>query len=209
MSILRKLLLVCCALTLVVACGSGPKPIADELKPIASPVSETPSYKIGPGDVVNIKVWKNPNLSVEVPVRPDGYVSVPLIGDVLASGESPEDVARTVESRLAQYIRSPKATVIVSDLVSHEFLSRVRVVGAVAAPKSIGFRQGMTVLDLVLEAGGVNEFAEPDRAFLHRKTTEGVKSYPIYLEQILNKGQLESNYALEPGDVVSIPERRF
>ncbi len=193
----------------MVACGSTAKKPSEEAIPRVSQISSVPTYKIGPGDVVNITVWKNPELSVEVPVRPDGYISVPLIGDVRASGKKPEQVAREIESSLSQYIRSPKASVIVSELVSHEFLSRVRVVGAVADPKSIGYRQGMTILDLVLEAGGVNEFAEPDRAFLYRKTEEGVKSYQVYLEQILNKGRLESNYPLEPGDVVSIPERRF
>ncbi len=208
MSIFRMFLLAILSIALV-ACGSAPKQIPDEFKPDQSQVSETPSYRIGPGDVVNITVWKNPELSIEVPVRPDGYISVPLIGDVLASGNQPEEVARDVESKLEKYIRGPKASVIVSRLVSHEYLSRVRVVGAVQAPKSIAYRQGMTILDLVLEAGGVNEFAQPDLAQLHRKTDEKVESYPIYLEQILNKGQLESNYELMPGDVISIPERRF
>ncbi len=193
----------------VAACSSSPKQTAEELTPKPAEISLTPTYQIGPGDVVQVSVWKNPDLSVEVPVRPDGYISVPLIGDVLASGKRPEDVSVEIEQRLSQFIRSPKASVIVSKLVSHEFLSRVRVVGAVSDPKSITFRQGITVLDLVLEAGGVNEFAEPDLAQLYRKTDDGVKSYPVYLEQILNKGRLDSNYTLEPGDVVSIPERRF
>ena len=208
MSTIRLLILVL-VVAVLSACSSAPKVIPDELKPDQSSVSETPSYRIGPGDIVNISVWKNPDLSVEVPVRPDGYISVPLIGDVLASGNRPEDVAADVESKLEKYIRSPKASVIVSKLVSHEFLSRVRVVGAVQAPKSIAYRQGMTILDLVLEAGGVSEFAQPDLSQLHRKTDQGVQSYPVYLERILNKGQLESNYELMPGDVVSIPERRF
>ncbi|MCB1754534.1 MAG: polysaccharide biosynthesis/export family protein [Gammaproteobacteria bacterium] len=196
-------------LIFLVACGSAPKKTPDELIPKSSGISDTPTYQIGPGDEVEVSIWKNPDLSVSVPVRPDGYISVPLIGDVLASGKYPEDVATEIEQKLSQFIRSPKASVIVSKLVSHEFLSRVRVVGAVSDPKSISYRQGMTILDLVLEAGGVNEFAEPDMAQLFRKTDEGVQSYPVYLEQILNKGRLESNYSLEPGDVVSIPERRF
>ena len=194
---------------LVTACSSAPTRTADELIPKSVPISTTPTYEIGPGDEVEISVWKNPELSVSVPVRPDGYISVPLIGDVLATGKQPESVAREIEKKLEKYMRSPKASVIVSKLVSHEFLSRVRVVGAVSDPKSISFRQGMTILDLVLEAGGVNEFAEPDLAQLYRKTDEGVQSYPVYLERILYKGKLDSNYTLEPGDVVSIPERRF
>ena len=208
MSLLKKLLILM-VFVLVSACGATGQPNAEELAPKPAGYSATPTYEIGPGDEVRVNVWKNPDLSVEVTVRPDGYISVPLTGDVKAVGQHPEDVAAEIEQKLAQYIRSPKASVIVSKLVSHEFLSRVRVVGAVADPKSISFRQGMTVLDLVLEAGGVSEFAEPDLAQLYRKTDEGVKSYPVYLEQILYKGRLDSNYSLEPGDVVSIPERRF
>ncbi len=203
-----KLLLVLLVM-FITACSSTPERTADELIPKPAPVSQIPTYEIGPGDEVQVSVWKNPELSVSVPVRPDGYISVPLIGDVLASGKQPESVAREIESKLEKFMRSPKASVIVSKLVSHEFLSRVRVVGAVSDPKSISYRQGMTILDLVLEAGGVNEFAEPDLAQLYRKTDEGVQSYPVYLERILNKGKLDSNYTLEPGDVVSIPERRF
>ncbi|MDO6459850.1 polysaccharide biosynthesis/export family protein [Granulosicoccaceae sp. 1_MG-2023] len=194
---------------LVSACGSKGTPKAEDLAPKPAGYSATPTYEIGPGDEVRVTIWKNPDLSVEVPVRPDGYISVPLIGDVRAVGQHPEQVATEIEQKLGQYLRSPKASVIVSKLVSHEFVSRVRVVGAVADPKSISFRQGITVLDLVLEAGGVNEFAEPDLAQLYRKTESGVQSYPVYLEQILFKGRLDTNYELEPGDVVSIPERRF
>ena len=204
-----RVLILALVVALLGACSSAPKAIPDEFKPDQSSVSETPSYKIGAGDIVRVTVWKNPDLSVEVPVRPDGYISVPLIGDVQAAGNSPEDVANDVESKLEKYIRNPKASVIISRLVSHEYLSRVRVVGAVQAPKSIAYRQGMTVLDLVLEAGGISEFAQPDQSKLHRKTGEGVQSYPVYLERILKRGQLESNYELMPGDVVSIPERRF
>ncbi len=205
---LRILMLIYFTAT-VVACSSTTTQPEEDLTPPETKVSASPTYKIGPGDVISISVWKNEELSVEVPVRPDGYLSVPLVGDVLASGKRPEEVGKEIELKLTQYVRSPKVSVIVSQLVSHEFLSRVRVVGAVSEPKSISYRKGMTILDLVLEAGGVNEFAEPDRANLYRKTKTGVKTYPVFLEQILQKGRLESNFSLEPGDVISIPERRF
>lgn len=204
-----KMVLLFVVAGLLGACSSSPKQPDDALVPPEAKINESPTYEIGPGDVLRVSVWKNQELSIEAPVRPDGYISVPLVGDILANGKKPELVGQEIEKKLARFVRSPKVSVIVSKLVSHEFLSRVRVVGAVAAPKSISYRQGMTVLDLVLEAGGVNEFAEPDRASLYRKTDNGVVSYPVFLEQILLKGRLETNFPLQAGDVISIPERRF
>ncbi|WP_220348925.1 polysaccharide biosynthesis/export family protein [Alkalilimnicola ehrlichii] len=116
---------------------------------------------IGPDDQLQVEVWRNPDLSVSVPVRPDGMVSVPLIGDVPAGGQTPQQVADSIEEKLRHYIREPQVTVIVTELRSHEFISRVRVTGAVGAPMSLPYRQGMTVLDAVLEAGGLPSLPLP------------------------------------------------
>jgi len=166
-------------------------------------------YLIGVDDTISINVWKNPELSVEVPVRPDGMVSMPLVGDVPAGGLTPEQVAKDIQNKLRIYIRDPRVAVIVTELVSHEFLSRVRVTGAVVTPTSMPFRQGMSVLDVVLEAGGVTEFASPNGTKLYRKENGEAKIYKIRLKDILNKGKLETNMALEPGDVITIPESVF
>jgi polysaccharide biosynthesis/export protein len=166
-------------------------------------------YHIGVDDTISINVWKNPELSVEVPVRPDGKVSMPLIGDVQAGGLAPEQVASDIQKKLRLYIRDPRVVVMVTQLVSHEFLSRVRVTGAVVEPKSQPFRQGMTVLDVVLEAGGVNEFASANRTKLYRKEDGKTKIYDVRLGDILNKGKLETNMPLKPGDVITIPESVF
>jgi polysaccharide export outer membrane protein len=167
------------------------------------------SYRIGADDRVQVSVWRNPELSVTVPVRPDGMISVPLIGDVQAGGKTPTEVAKAIEEKLAAYVRDPRVAVILTDLRSHEFLSRVRVTGAVRTPRSMPYRQGMTVLDAVLEAGGVNEFAAPNRTRLYRKGKDKTETFDVELGSILNKGSLETNYGLRPGDVVTIPERLF
>lgn len=166
-------------------------------------------YKIGVDDRVQVSVWRNPDLSVTVPVRPDGMISVPLIGDIQAGGLTPNQVAENIRRKLSVYIRDPSVAVILTELRSHEFLSRVRVTGAVRTPRSLAFRQGMTVLDAVLEAGGINDFAAPNRAKLYRKGKDRTDVLDLELGDILNKGKLGTNVMLAPGDVITIPERLF
>jgi len=159
---------------------------------------------------VLITVWHNPDLSVSVPVRPDGRITVPLIGDVIAGGRTPEQVSAEIKDKLQSYIRDPQVAVILVALRSNEYLSRVRVTGAVRSPISIPYRQGMTVLDAVLAAGGITEFAAPDRTELYRKGDGGSStSYSVHLEKILQKGDLANNYPVQPGDVITVPQRAF
>jgi polysaccharide export outer membrane protein len=148
-------------------------------------------------------------LNVTVPVRPDGKISVPLVGDVDAGGKTPEEVSADVKTRLSAFVRDPQVTVIIDQLRSHEYLSRVRVTGAVRTPISVPYRQGMTVLDAVLAAGGTNEFAASDRTELYRKDASGAHAYSIRLDRILQKGDLSNNYEAQPGDVITVPERAF
>lgn len=205
---IRCVVTVFLALSLT-ACAGARGPLSDEERPPAITASSIPEFRLGSGDVVSVNVWKNPDLSVTVPVRPDGFISVPLVGDILAGGQTPAEIAKQTEQQLAQYIRTPKVSVIIQEIPSAEFQNRVRVVGGVAEPKSIQHRDGMTVIDLVLEAGGVNEFASPNSAKLYRKI-EGVnREFDIYLNDILSSGLLDTNYQLIPGDVITIPERRF
>lgn len=167
-------------------------------------------YHIGVDDVLKVSVWHNPDLSVEVPVRPDGRISVPLVGDVEAGGKTPEEVAGVIQDKLKTYVRDPQVAVILTQLRSHEYLSRVRVTGAVLKPVSVPYRQGMTVLDAVLEAGGVTEFAAADRTELYHKNSQGVTTaYAVHLDDILKKGELSTNYPVQPGDVITVPERAF
>jgi len=166
-------------------------------------------YRIGVDDLVRINVWGNDELSVEMPVRPDGMISMPLIGDVRAGGHTPMEVATNIKRKLSAYVRKPNVTVILTGLNSHAFLSRIRVTGAVRTPLSIPYRQGMTVLDAVLEAGGVNDFASSNATRLYRKTSTGTSVLEVELGGILNSGELDTNYELIPGDIITVPERLF
>ena len=142
-------------------------------------------------------------------MRPDGFISVPLVGDLRAGGRTPAEIAVDAEAQLARFIRTPQVSIIVAELNSAEFARRVRVVGGVAEPKSIAHRDGMTVIDLVLEAGGLTDFASPDTARLIRTVDGESRTYPVYLDAILVGGVVDTNYRLQPGDVITIPERRF
>lgn len=166
-------------------------------------------YILGATDVVRVSVWRNEDLSISVPVRPDGKISVPLVGDVQASGRSPEELASSIRASLAEYIREPQVSVVVTSMGSHEFTDRVRVTGAVRQPVSIPHRSGMTVLDMFLNAGGANEFAALNRSMLYRKVGNEVVAIPVKLDDILSKGQVETNYSMRPGDILTIPERSF
>jgi polysaccharide export outer membrane protein len=166
-------------------------------------------YRIGVDDIVQVSVWRNPELGITVPVRPDGMISVPLVGDVAAGGRTPSEVSKDIQEKLAAYVRDPQVAVILTDLRSHEYLSRVRVTGAVRQPISIPFRPGMTVLDAVLAAGGITEFAAADRSDLYRKNADETHTYPVRLDRILGRGDLSTNYPVSPGDVITVPERTF
>jgi polysaccharide biosynthesis/export protein len=168
-----------------------------------------PEYRIGVGDALQINVWRNPELSLAVPVRPDGMISMPLIGDIMASQRTTEQLSRDITKRLQEYVRSPQVTVIVTNPSSADFQRRVRITGAVRAPQSIPFREGMTVLDLVLIAGGVNEFASPNRARLFRQVDGELKVYPVRLNDLIEKGDVKFNYPLQPFDILTVPERAF
>jgi polysaccharide export outer membrane protein len=194
------LLLAACATT----SGSNQAP---PYNPDAQAVSK---YLIGVDDQLQVTVWQNPDLSVSVPVRPDGRITVPLIGDVQAGGKTPEEVASEIQDKLGKYIRDPQVAVILTQLRSHEYLSRVRVTGAVHQPVSIPYRQGMTVLDAVLAAGGTNEFAAADDTELYRKVANGgTKAYNVRLDKVLDRGDLSTNYPVQPGDVITVPTKAF
>lgn len=190
---------------LLAACAGGGSRTAGA--PPAATDAAVDTYLIGVDDVVQVSVWRNPDLGITVPVRPDGMISVPLIGDVVAGGRTPTQVGTDIQTKLATYVRDPQVAVILTELRSHEYLSRVRVTGAVRQPVSIPFRQGMTVLDAVLAAGGLTEFAAPDRSALYRKNGEGSRSYGVRLDRILDHGDLTTNFKVAPGDVITVPER--
>jgi polysaccharide biosynthesis/export protein len=194
---------------LVILAGCATAPGSSEAPKFNADAQAVATYHIGVDDQLQITVWHNPDLSVSVPVRPDGKITVPLIGDVEAGGKTPEEVATEVKDKLQAFVRDPQVAVILTELRSHEYLSRVRVTGAVRTPVSLPYRQGMTVLDAVLAAGGTTEFAALDRTELYRKDGNTTQSYAVQLGNILQQGELKTNYPVQPGDVITVPQRSF
>lgn len=203
-------LLVPFALAVLVTLGGCAGQTVKNSAPSIDTAMPAEDYRIGVDDLIEVSVWNHPDLGVTVPVRADGMITIPLIGDVQAGGRRPTDVADEASEALEAYIHEPNVTVIVAELRSHEYLSRVRVTGAVRTPVSLPHRQGMTVLDAILAAGGPNEFAAADRSALHRQTDDGsFTTYDLPLERMLEQGDLSANHTLAPGDVVVVPQRLF
>lgn len=206
---MKKYLFLVSALIFVQLSGCSTATKTGSLSAPASLGEIQSAYLIGISDQLVVNVWRNEELSLAVPVRPDGKISMPLVGDVDAAGLTPSELSQALSDRLVNFIRNPQVTVIVSDAVSSEYLRRVRVTGAVESPLSVPHRAGMTALDMVLEAGGITEFAIPNKAVLYRKTDSGVLAYAVKLGDILYKGDLSTNYILAPSDIVTVPERLF
>lgn len=185
-------------------CGGAP-----ELPP-APPASSLPSgeYRIGPGDSLNIFVWRNPELTVTVPVRPDGRVSIPLVEDVVAINKTPTELAREYEQRLGKYIREPLVTVIVTNFVG-PFPEQVRIVGEAAQPRSLPYRADMTVLDAMIAVGGLTRYAAGNDSVIVRNVSGTQTTYAVHLRDLLRDGDISSNVALQPGDILIIPQRLF
>lgn len=177
------------------------------LLPVAAVADTGPDYVIGPGDMLQVFVWRNPDLTATVPVRPDGKISTPLNEDMVAVGKTPATLARDIEKVLAVYVKAPSVNVIVTLPASN--LSQVKVIGQVMKPQSMAYHEGMTVLDVVLASGGLAQFAAGNRAKVMR--TEGGKTREIRvrLASLVNDGNMSQNLALKPGDVLVVPESRF
>jgi polysaccharide export outer membrane protein len=180
-------------------------PVAGDEPGTSSEVS--PDYRIGPGDTLKISVFQNDNLSATLPVRPDGKISSPLVEDMVAVGKTPTQLARDIEKSLGDYIKAPKVSVVVTIALS--VYSQVKVIGQVKTPESLPFHDGMTVLDAVLAAGGLSQFAAGNRARLVRQDHGKETEIKIKLDDLMNKGDTKQNLALMPGDILVVPETRF
>ena len=187
--------------------GCSGLPASSEMPPVSEMDQE--SYQIGVGDTVQVHVWRNPELSQSIVVRPDVFISMPLMGDVRAEGKEPEALAAEISTTIGEYIRTPEVTVMVVNPISKEFRNRIRITGQVEQPQSIAFQPGMTVLDLVLIAGGVTDFAAASRAVLHREIDGQYKSFSLDLRAILSDGEMRTNHILQPGDVISVPRKQL
>jgi polysaccharide biosynthesis/export protein len=193
---------VLAALALCIGGARAAEPPAETpLNPVA------PNYVIGPGDTLQIFVWRNPELTVSVPVRPDGKISSPLVEDMVAVGKSPSTLARDIEAKLGEFVRSPQVNVIVTTPAG--VLSQVKAVGQIRLPQAYAFREGMRVLDLVLAAGGLTDYAAGNRAKIVRSENGKTSELKVKIGNLVNKGDMKQNLLLRPGDVLVIPESRL
>ena len=190
------------ALFLVAGCAgqAGPPPVNT-----AKTASE---YLIGPGDNLNIFVWRNPELSATVPVRPDGRISTPLVEDVVAVGKTPTELARGLEARLKKFVRDPIVTVMVSGFVG-DFSQQVRVIGEAAQPRAVPYRADMSLLDVMIQVGGLTKFAAGNSAVLIRKINGVEHTYPVRLDSLIKDGEIKYNFKMQPGDTLIIPQSLF
>jgi polysaccharide export outer membrane protein len=198
------------AACMVAACAGGIAQAQPEIDqaPVQQGGLDPNSYIIGPGDALNVFVWRQPELSVVVPVRPDGQISTPLVEDIEAVGKTPTQLARDVETVLAEYIRTPQVTIIVQNFVG-TFGSQVRVLGQVTRPGPVAYRESMTLLDVMLEVGGLTQFAAGNRSTLVRTENGESVERRVRLEKLLEKGKLDENLPVRPGDVVIVPAAVF
>lgn len=188
----------------VTGCAATPDSGAAAPKSAATPQYR---YLIGPLDTLNIIVWRNPELSLTVPVRPDGRISTPLVEDVMAQGRNPTDLARDVEKALAKFIRDPVVTVVVTGFQG-PFSEQIRIIGEATRPQAIPYRQNMTMLDVMIQVGGLTDFADGNAAVLVRGSENG-KSYRVRLKDLVKRGDISANIEVRPGDVLIVPQSWF
>ncbi len=173
----------------------------------ATAASADYNYIIGAGDNLNIIVWRNPELSLSVPVRPDGKVSAPLVDELVAQGKTSSEVARDIEKKLATFVRDPVVTVIVTGFVG-PFSEQIRVVGEAGKPAFLPYRHKMTLLDVMIAVGGLTDFADGNAATILR-TADGNKQYAVRLKDLITRGDVSANVEMRPGDILIIPQSLF
>jgi len=193
---------------LIVSCASTPTP-APSPTPAAPPndVKASDSYIIGPGDTLDVFVWRNSELSATVPVRPDGKISTPLVEDMVAVGKTPPQLGRDMEKVLSEYVRAPKVNIIVKTAASANSL--VKVVGQVQHPSALPYRDGMRVLDAILAVGGLTQFASGNRARIVRMENGKETVIHVKVADLVNSGDIKQNELLKPGDVLVVPQSMF
>jgi polysaccharide export outer membrane protein len=190
------------ALTLA-GCASAPAPIA--VKEDSLPSKD---YLIGPGDTLNVVVWRNPEVSGSMQVRPDGKITTPLVEDLQASGKTPTELARDIEKALAKFIQQPVVTVVVTGFVGN-YNEQVRVIGQAAKPQALPYRRDMSLMDVLIAVGGVTEFASGNRASVIRTIDGKQTRMPVRLHDLIKEGDISANMMMRPGDVLVIPESFF
>jgi polysaccharide biosynthesis/export protein len=192
---------------LILSCASAPTPAPASTPSPAEAKAPDSNYIIGPGDTLEVFVWRNPELSVSVPVRPDGKISTPLVEDMVAVGKTPPQLARDMEKVLSEYVRAPKVNIIVTTAASA--FSLVKVVGQVQHPSALPYREGMRVLDAILAVGGLTQFASGNRARIVRMENGKETTIHVKVADLVNSGDVKQNALLKPGDVLVVPQSIF
>ena len=201
-AMVRRVVMVGMAVGLLVSCASSSFPPAPALAGNADY-----TYIIGAGDNVNIIVWRNPELSMSVPVRPDGKIAAPLVDELVAQGKTPVQLARDVEQVLSKYVRDPVVTVLVTGFVG-PYTEQIRVVGEAARPQFLPYKSKMSLLDVMIAVGGLTDFAAGNSATILR-TGEGNKQYSVRLQDLIKRGDVSANVEMRPGDILIIPQSLF
>jgi polysaccharide export outer membrane protein len=176
-------------------------------QPIETQVTDS-QYLIGPGDAVNIIVWRNPEVSMSVPVRPDGKITTPLVEDLPAAGKTSTALARDIEKALAKYIQQPVVTVVVTNFVGN-YSEQIRVIGQATKPQALPYRRDMSLMDVMIAVGGTTEFAAGNRASLIRNVDGKQQRFNVRLDDLIKDGDISANVPMRPGDVLVIPESFF
>jgi len=203
---LRKIFNCLFILSFIAGCSSTPN--VDTAAITANSTTGTSEYVIGPGDTLQVYVWRNPDISVTVPVRPDGYISTPLVEDIKAINKTPSQLARDIEKRLSKYIRDPVVTVIVTNFVG-TYNKQIRVIGEAAKPQALPYRENMTLLDVMIAVGGLTDFAAGNSAKLIRKQNGKTTQINVRLKDLLQDGDISANKRVLPGDILLIPQSLF
>ena len=188
-------------LAVLAGCATTPAPV-DTTQAI------NPEYLIGPGDSINIIVWRNPEVSMSVPVRPDGKITTPLVEDLPAAGKTSTQLARDIEGALAKFIQQPVVTVVVTNFVGN-YSEQIRVIGQAAKPQALPYRKDMSLMDVLIAVGGVTEFASGNRASLIRTIDGKQQKLPVRLDDLIKDGDVSANMTMRPGDILVIPESFF
>jgi polysaccharide export outer membrane protein len=198
---LRRTSLVIAAAMIAGACATKHPPAPQSLN------APEYAYRIGPLDTVNVIVWRNPELSMAMPVRPDGKITTPLVDDLPAIGKTPTELEREIEKALSKFIRDPVVTVVVTQFVGPTS-EQIRVTGEAAKPQILPYRRGMTLLDVMIAVGGLTDFADGNAATIYR-IGEGGKTYSVRLRDLIKRGDISANVEMSPGDILIIPQSWF
>ena len=208
MQICVRTLGFCLVLIFLSSCSGNPTLPSVGISASATSSDASRDYRIGPGDGLDISVWRNPDLSSHVAVRPDGRISVALVGDIVAAGKTPMSLASDIQSKLKAYVKDPLVTVTPTVFVG-PIASQVRVIGEAVQPRAIPYSENMTLLDLMIAVGGLTKYANGDRAEIVRVKNGKQQTYHVELDSLIRDGDVSKNVAIEPGDVLIIPQRFF